>query len=100
MAEEVRASTSFSILSIFSLPCWDMDLALFTSFPLFCAWISALRSAAHLEDFPYSRLDFCSFRRSILVFVLLSTVVVVFSCTEVVLEEDMETLAAAVEDAD
>merc|ERR1719318_5841 len=58
------------------------------SFPLFWAWISALRSAAHLEDFPYSRLVFCSFRRSILVFALLCTVVVVFSCTDVVFEDD------------
>ena len=59
------------------------------SFPLFWAWISALRRAAHLEDFPYSMLLFCAFRRSILAVVdaLFSTVVVVFSCTEVVLED-------------
>merc|ERR1712212_874072 len=99
MAEEVRALNSFSILSILSLPCWDMELALLTSLPLFCAWISALRSAAHLEDFPYSRLVFCSFSRSTLDFVLFSTVVVVFSCT--VLLEDMavDTLEAAEEAA-
>ena len=64
------------------------------SFPLFWAWISARRRAAHLEDFPYSMLLFCAFRRSTLAVVvaLFSTVVVVFSCTEVVLEDATEVV--------
>ena len=67
------------------------------SLPLFWAWISALRTAALLEVFPYSMLSFCAFNISILAVVLvdLCTDVVVFSCTEVVFEDDMDTDLAA-----
>jgi len=117
MAEEVKALSSFSILSTLSLPCCDIALALLVSLtllygdrwmsatilqmsssiflgtgtclgslPLFWAWISARRRAAHLEDFPYSMDDFCSFSES-----NLDTVLDVFCSTDVVLEDDTAT---------